>query len=387
MLCFSLETHSVQEIVPERTFAKHLAVKTTTVNLDEIPVTTQWNIVQFDWQPRSFIIPRFKEDNLIESTGAKELELGFPEDPTEGGVSAEASPAKAVKVDKFGFETFVSPSAAGDGYLDIAEDETESHPGVQLRHAASNNDIETIETILNQHENVDALVNGRDQTRELPPLFVAILANSFEAVDCLVSFGADLSIRSSTYQYSVLHVAAVAANYQMLQYLRQSRCHVMCRDVNGFTPLHIACFYGNLDAIEHFLMRDASPADAENDKRWNAIHVAVYAQQASALIALSTHCAKTLWNQADKVGRGPVHLAAQSGNLDIVQFLVEAVGCSTTTKDMHGWEPIVLAEFEDHQIVMDYLSKAEKKMMALAKEYDLSSGKHVVVLHQDCNVC
>ena len=58
----------------------------------------------------------------------------------------------------------------------------------------------------------------------------------------------------------------------------------------------------------------------------------------------------------DYHGHTPLHRAAGNGQLKIVRFLVEALGCRTDIHGHDGMTPLQIAHDKDHQDVVSYLS-------------------------------
>jgi len=109
---------------------------------------------------------------------------------------------------------------------------------------------------------------------------------------------------------------------------------------DGFTPLHLACFYGHHDVVAYLLDRGADPrARSRNDRAGTALHEAANTGQSDILMMLLAHGAGV--NATDSNGLTALHLAASKGFVDIVEMLlgVGAIHCN----DGEGRKPRDLA--------------------------------------------
>lgn len=91
-------------------------------------------------------------------------------------------------------------------------------------------------------------------------------------------------------------------------------------DLKQRTPLHIACYTGNLEIVHTLTLQGAKP------------------------------------DVTDNLGRTPVHYAADANRSNILEFFIER-GINVTTPDSTGKTPLSLAQEEHSLQAMETLSK------------------------------
>ena len=113
----------------------------------------------------------------------------------------------------------------------------------------------------------------------------------------------------------------------MVKYLVEKHgCEPLRKDDNGDTPLNVAGFSGSLDILMYLIKeRKCSPGCPG---RW---------------------------------GRSPLHNACQeNGNLAMVKYLVEKHGCDRSGKDDDGDTPLHIAAYSGSLDILMYLIEERK---------------------------
>jgi ankyrin repeat protein len=72
-------------------------------------------------------------------------------------------------------------------------------------------------------------------------------------------------------------------------------------------------------------------------------------------------------------GSTPLHLAAQNGHLDVVEFLVEQQA-EVNAKETDGWTPLYLAAHNGHFDVVKFLVEQQAELNAK----DIDDGRHCI---------
>jgi ankyrin repeat protein len=88
----------------------------------------------------------------------------------------------------------------------------------------------------------------------------------------------------------------------------------------GFTPLHIACKYGNIKVVRLLLQKEAN-ANVQGKNGLTPLHVATHYNHVNVALLLmnkgaSPHCTA-------KNGYTPLHIAAKKNQMDIATTLLE----------------------------------------------------------------
>jgi len=135
-------------------------------------------------------------------------------------------------------------------------------------------------------------VNGSSMTNE-PPIILALGMNNMELIKELKA-KPELNINvTGKKRRTPLHMIAADNNHQIAQALLQHGADIYLKDVDGYTPLHAACYSGSFNIIE--LIFKERPADT-----------------------------RTLLNDKDRYGNTPLMIAKKSphNNVAIVKLLI-----------------------------------------------------------------
>lgn len=141
--------------------------------------------------------------------------------------------------------------------------------------------------------------------------------------------------------------AAVIGNVNVIRTLLSTdRASVDDHGPDGYTALHLAAYFGQLEVARLLLGRGADPnAVALNESRVTPLHSAVAAKHrdtASLLLALGASP-----NSVQHGGWTPLHAAARDGEESIVDMLLLR-GADATRKGDDGKTAIDLAEESGH---------------------------------------
>ena len=130
------------------------------------------------------------------------------------------------------------------------------------------------------------------------------------------------------------------------------------RSDDGYAPLHLAAYFGQLEVARMLLERgaDRNPV-ASNDSRVTPLHSAVSARHrdlAGLLLALGASA-----NAVQKGGWTPLHAAARNGDEAIVDLLLLR-GADPTRPADDGRTPPDLADEGGHAALADMLREASQ---------------------------
>ena len=125
---------------------------------------------------------------------------------------------------------------------------------------------------------------------------------------------------------------------------------------DGFPPLHLAAFFGQVDAVRLLLARGA--VVDRNGTGWmtgTPLHAAASGSHASVVRMLLAAGADP--NNRQRHGYTPLHSAAANGDLEGVGVLLDAGADPAATND-DGETPLVLAERGDDLVIVERLRDA-----------------------------
>ncbi|HVO35037.1 MAG TPA: ankyrin repeat domain-containing protein [Gemmatimonadales bacterium] len=148
--------------------------------------------------------------------------------------------------------------------------------------------------------------------------------------------------------------AALGAVSELKQLLDEHPARTNARSGDGWTPLHLAGFFGRREAAELLLARGASLSAISGGAEKNQpLHAALAGACDPVIVrALVAHGADV--NAAAAADYTPLHVAASRGNAELVRFLVES-GARTDARMDDGKTPADLARDRGHPEVAKLL--------------------------------
>ncbi len=212
-----------------------------------------------------------------------------------------------------------------------------------------------------------------------PDLFAAIKAGEFERVKALVSADPTLvNARSSTGESAILTAvynrrkeianllvargatltlfeACAAGEFDHVERLIAGGAAHNAYSDDGWTPLHLAAFFGHPTIIELLLARGADVTARSRNANGNTpLHAALAADHKMAAGLLMGSGADV--NAADAEGWRPLHLAAASGNVEAIETLI-AQGADISATNAKGLTPLALADERRHREAVALLQR------------------------------
>jgi len=122
---------------------------------------------------------------------------------------------------------------------------------------------------------------------------------------------------------------------------------------DGWTPLHLAAFYGKEDAARLLLNKGAPVAARSTNQMANTpLHAAAAGKHASVVKLLLDNGAKP--NAQQHGGWAPLHAAAQHGDIETARALIDA-GADIGLRADNQQRPLDLAVLKAQQAMVDFL--------------------------------
>ncbi len=130
---------------------------------------------------------------------------------------------------------------------------------------------------------------------------------------------------------------------------------IYARNTDGWTPLHLAAFFGNLE-VAQYLLSVGAPVDARstNAMKNTPLHAAAAGGKA-ALVKLLLEAGAEV-NSKQEGGWSSLHAAAQSGNREMVELLV-AGGADLKVRAANNQSPLDLAMLKGHADIVGLLEQ------------------------------
>ena len=205
----------------------------------------------------------------------------------------------------------------------------------ELIEAAEAGQLDTIVQLIEGGLNVDACseIDGRTA------LAAAAASGQVAAVQLLLSQGADPRARTVNGTLAV-HAATAAGHTLIVQrLLDRDRGMLDTADMQGQTPLHIACSRSHTALLDIFLSYNASP-DARRADGCTALCIAATAGCVGCVSTLLEHGCD--YNAVDKAGNSALHHACLAVEPTVVDLLLNA-GAAMFVPNAQGYTPVDLA--------------------------------------------
>ncbi|HTL35661.1 MAG TPA: ankyrin repeat domain-containing protein [Kofleriaceae bacterium] len=151
-----------------------------------------------------------------------------------------------------------------------------------------------------------------------------------------------------------LVIAAAAGQRPVVERLLRAKVSINGTAPHGLTPLILAAYAGQVEMVTFLLAHGADP-DRVNEDHETALHAAAAHPRSETIVPLliKSHARVDI---ADKYGRIPLNVHADTGHLLAVQALLEA-GSELDHVDNDGQTPLTSAAFNGHAAVVAELLK------------------------------
>jgi len=162
-------------------------------------------------------------------------------------------------------------------------------------------------------------------------------------------------LRSQGAELSIYDASAAGDLHRVEQLLAEDPRLIGFMSHDGWTPLHLAAFFGHVDVAEFLVEHGADMhVISKNENSVMPLHSALANRQADTATLLMERGADIEARQAT-YEYTPMHYAAANGLTLIVQRLLE-LGAKTTVEGLDGKKPVDLAREKGHQSVVDLLT-------------------------------
>jgi ankyrin repeat protein len=177
------------------------------------------------------------------------------------------------------------------------------------------------------------------------PVMAALYRGHLPVVEALIEAGAPLDVFAS---------AALGRMEAIERILRDSPEAVNAFAYDGWTPLHLAAFFGRRAASVRLLQAGAKvAAESRNGMRNTPLHAALAGNRPDIGLLLIEHGAPVAARDAG--GHTPLHIAAENGSVDVVKALL-ARGADPHAVDGEEKTPLARAAARNHGAVIDAIT-------------------------------
>ena len=180
------------------------------------------------------------------------------------------------------------------------------------------------------------------------PLMAALYRKHDRAVEWLAGSGVPLDI----------FAAAALGRVDLLDPLaRAGSPAINTYSYDGWTPLHLAAFFGHPAAVEHLVAAGADLNAVSRNALLNTpLHAAVAGGHVEASLLLIDSGADV--NAVDAGGHTPLHIAAEAGYVPVAKALL-ARGAGAHVVDAEDRTPLSRAAVKGHTEIVDLINVKE----------------------------
>jgi ankyrin repeat protein len=145
---------------------------------------------------------------------------------------------------------------------------------------------------------------------------------------------------------------------RVLEFIAEDPSLLNAYSQDGWTPLHLACFFGQPAVAEALLATGADVhAQSHNQMQNMPLHAATSVRNKDAVRALLEHGAEV--NARQHGGWIALHAAAQNGDVETARLLI-AAGADVTARADNQQNAMDLALTKGHQAMVDLLDEYGK---------------------------
>lgn len=204
----------------------------------------------------------------------------------------------------------------------------------QLLEAVKANDVDAVEQCLAVEP---ALLQARTDSG-LTPVLMAVYARADQVLERLLGRQPDLD---------VCEAAALGHTELVRERVRVDPDAASATGADGWTPIHLAAFFGRADTTRALLELDADVgALSSNPLRNTPLHAAIAGGRDPEVIGVLLEAGAAVDSVAGG-GLTPLHVAAARGDREIVERLVDR-GASVGAETAEGKTPADVAEQYGH---------------------------------------
>ncbi len=224
---------------------------------------------------------------------------------------------------------------------------TPKETGSAFFKAVRGGDLRRLKTLLNSHPEL-ANAKTDDGTSAI---LVALYGGHVKSAEFLRAHGAVLSIYDAAASGDVRRVEELLAeDPRLIGFLSH----------DGWTPLHLAAFFGSREVVDFLLDHGADMhVVSKNENSAMPLHSALANNQVETATLLIDRGADIEARQTT-YEYTPLHYAAAQGLTTVAQRLID-LGARTSAEGLDGKRPIDLAKEHGHKAIVEMLTQASLK--------------------------
>ena len=179
----------------------------------------------------------------------------------------------------------------------------------------------------------------------LTPLHIACEYMKFDIVQYMLEvmekFEVDVNSVVDCGTVHPLKLACETGSVEMVKCLIQNGINMHDKLPDGNTILHIACSVGSLEMVKYLISRDYDTLITNSSNEY-PLHIAC-TKSLELVKITSSECGAAELEAKTVDDLTPLHLAASSGLLDVIRYLVESLHCNLLTTGRYGKNALAYA--------------------------------------------
>ena len=231
-----------------------------------------------------------------------------------------------------------------------------------LHEACASGKVEIVKCII---DHCICHVNDKD-CNGFTPLLIACQWNNLDLVKYLITKGCEKTCKTQI-GWSCFHVACYYGNTDLVKFFASEypKDDIESKDSFGNTPLYLACQEGHIEIIIYLFKQKHCDLKYQANNGWTCLHAAISTGKLELVEYISSMTKMSFLDRLlhpfhssalnDFGSSSLLHIAAELGQLNVVQYLIKHLKYDPNSKRPDQVLPIHLASFGGHRCVVDYL--------------------------------
>ena len=165
-----------------------------------------------------------------------------------------------------------------------------------------------------------------------------------------------------------LHYAARHCRLAMIEFLLDKGASVNTKNLNSYTPLMLAVYYGSAMGVREILKHSNCQVELRDGLGKNALSIAIEKNEKLVVTEILNHRrGRWLVNEKDDEDKTPLHVVARHGYVEILDLLLDTKNCDLVALNSLKETPLHVAAYNGNativQRLLDYLREVAIEMI------------------------
>lgn len=158
----------------------------------------------------------------------------------------------------------------------------------------------------------------------------------------MIENGAEINIKNKLGEIPLHFLTHLENGTNIIEYLLNKGSYIESRTNAGNTPLHNACYFGNMKVFK-VLLRKGANIQSLTSEGYNLLHCCVLMGKDKMLEKLiRKESFKEFIERKDSQGQTPLHLACEVGEEECAKILIK-YNAKLDVEEINGYTPLQLA--------------------------------------------